>query len=333
MKKALLLLLSTTGLILTGCQEQRDPGEETISQRFIHKYGYDVSKSEWESELYPGQVQTNLRNGTTIVESFEEGVLHGERTKTFPHSQTVRVSEKYDHGVLLSRTNYNVRGFPEHEEVFHTPTQTKLTIWYPSGTPRSIEELNEGLIVSGQYFNTKNELDSTIDNGMGEKTIRNSFGDILAKEVYRDFEVTLEETFHPNQKLHTSTPFKHGKIHGAKKVFSMAGDPLAVENWKNNLRHGASTYYQNGNKFLEVNYRLGKKSGVERNYIDGEILTEETHWRNDQRHGPSIVYFDGVARTSWYHRNVKTTQEKYDELVAREAMIARMNQRSKTNAL
>ncbi|MCH9611963.1 MAG: hypothetical protein S4CHLAM102_04430 [Chlamydiia bacterium] len=329
MKRQTTLLLAAAGLFLVGCGYDGDIGEQPISTRYMHKYGYDVNKAEWESQRYPGQVLTTLRNGTTITESFEEGILHGPKSRTYPHSQTIKVLEQYDHGTLKSRMNYSIRGIPEVEEVFLSADHKKVTNWYPNGTPKSCEEYDSEQLIAGQYFNTSNELDSKIDNGMGERTVRNASGDILTKEIFRDFEVTYVETYHPNETLYTATPYRHGKVHGEKKEFAMTGEPVSIENWRNGFLHGLSTYYQNGYKYLEISYRFNKKFGVEKHYIDGEILAEETHWKNDQRHGSSIVYYDGVARTSWYHRNINVTKEKYDELLQRESMIAHMNERGK----
>jgi len=86
MKRSSLFLIPLCNVLLIKCQtSNKDKNDNVVSQRYIHKYGYDVSKEEWESTGYPGQVVTTLRNGVTLTSSYENGVLHGPTTYTFPH--------------------------------------------------------------------------------------------------------------------------------------------------------------------------------------------------------------------------------------------------------
>ena len=99
MKKFLFSLPIAAGLVLAGCGGNNG-NAQVISKRYIHKYGYAVSQSEWDSNNYPGQVITNLRNGVTITATYEGGILHGPSTHTHPHSQTVQYYYLYNFGDL-----------------------------------------------------------------------------------------------------------------------------------------------------------------------------------------------------------------------------------------
>ena len=71
MKRLSPLLIALSGLFIFGCQNSsKDQDENVVYKRYIHKYGYDVSKEEWEGATYPGQVVTTLRNGVTVTSSY-----------------------------------------------------------------------------------------------------------------------------------------------------------------------------------------------------------------------------------------------------------------------
>lgn len=119
MKRYSLLLIPMLGSLLVGCQtSNKDKNDNVVSERYIHKYGYDVSKEEWESTGYPGQVVTTLRNGVTVTSSYENGILHGPTTHTFPHSKTTESLNIYERGNLVKKTTYDIRGIPQKEQVF-----------------------------------------------------------------------------------------------------------------------------------------------------------------------------------------------------------------------
>lgn len=322
MKSKILTLSSliAMGALTTSCDESRKD-KNIISRRYIHKYGYDVPRDEWQAQQYPGQVLTTLRDGKTITESYEDGLLHGPRTETYPHSQTIQALEQYQRGKLAKRVSYSVRGVPEKEEIFKTPEHTLVTYWFPSGTPKAKEELHDQVLINGWYYNLANETDSRIESGTGEKTLRNQSGDMLAKHVYNNYQVTYIETYYPNNTPCTVTSYEDGKIHGEKKHFSMSGEPLSVENYYQGVKHGLCTYFQNGYKYAEIPYAFGNKDGVTRHYIDGETIVEETEYKNDIKHGPSVIYCDGSARTTWYFENRKVSRPKYEELIRREEAI------------
>ena len=312
-------------LVLMSCSEGNN--KQVISQRYVHKYGYDVSRDEWKAESYPGHVLTTLRDGKTITEPYEDGLIHGARTETYPHSQTIQTLEQYEKGNLQKRVSFNVRGVPQKEEVFKAENHVIITAWYPNGTPKSNEEFRDDILINAQYLNASNETDSRIENGTGERTIRNQSGDILSKEVFNNYLLTYVETYYPNNTPHTTTSYENNLLHGEKKEFAMTGEPICVEHYYKGFKHGLATYYQNGYKYSEIPYSHGHKNGIERHYIDGEIIVEETEFRDGIKQGSSVLYCDGSAKTTWYFENQVVSRSKYEQLMDRHELIMGMQQR------
>ena len=314
-----LLIFAGAALMLSSCKDKNK--EEVVSERYIHKYGYDVAKTDWEDQRIPGQKLTTFRNGKTITETYEDSLLNGVKTITFEHSQTIAIKEIYNKGLLVKRTNFTIRGIPEKETVFKSPTHLIVTTWHNTGSPKAKEEYKDSRLVNGQYFSLENETTSCINDGHGEKTIHNATGDVIAKEVYVNYEIAYTEQYHMNGTPHIITSYKNGKIDGEKKEFAFSGEPLYVENYVNGKKHGLCTYYQNGYKYLESSYSEGRKNGIEKLYIDGVTLSEETEYKAGVKHGPSVVFCDGSALTAWYFNDNKVSKAVFDQYEERDFMI------------
>ena len=328
MKRTLPLFLPLVALVLGGCNNSSND-ESVVSQRYIHKYGYDVSKDEWESTDYPGQVLTTLRDGVTITATYEEGILHGPTTYTHPHSHTKECVEYYDRGQLVKKVNFSLRGIPASEELYLSDTHQKITKWFKSGTPQSIEEYVDGKLVSAEYTNSGNEILSRIEGGQGIRFIWDKHEKVKAKETYNDGEAILRETFFFSGNPKEIISLRHGKMHGEVKRFAETGEPLSIETYSDDAKHGLSTYFQNGTKYLELSYVHGMRDGAERHYVDGETLVEETFWEGNMKHGPSRVFYDGLAKTQWFYNNSKVSKVKFEDLSRREQEIAEMDERSR----
>ena len=326
-------LILSAGLILSGCdqaQRQASP-HEVVTERYIHRYGYDVSKSEWEAKDYPGQVITTYRNGVTVVTNYEDGQIHGFKTTTYPHSQTLDTKESYHRGLLTKRTSYDLRGIPLKEEHFVNPEQTKILFWYSNGIPRAQEDYRNDQLLTAEYYTLSNETEAKIINGSRMRVLRNAKGQMLAKEYLLDFELTKKETFHLNGTPEMTVNYKNGLLDGEKLVHAESGEPISKEIYKDGLLDGVAVYFQNGYRYLECDYSNGRKSGVEKHYIDGEVVSEESLWKNNLRHGPTQIFFDGIVKTQWYYNNERVTKAKYDDLSRREEQIAQMQERAENS--
>ena len=332
MRKLFILVCIFAGFILTSCscksEQCRQNNNQVVSERFIHKYGYDVSKEDWENNGYPGQAITTLRTGVTVNANYEDGRLHGTATYTYPHSETIQSAHLYEHGRLLKKIHYTLQGMPTKETVYLSPTRYKETIWYAYGTPLRIEEYEQGSLIDGEYYTRNNKMESRVIQGEGVRTIRNTSGELLSRETVQSGDISQRTEYYDRETPHFVTALKNGKLHGIRQQFAPGGEPLLVENWKDGLPHGVFTYFQNGAKYVETHFINGRKHGIERRYVDGERLVEESEWLDGKRHGPTILYLEGYNKMEWYFDNYRVTKEKYDELCDHERHIARMNRLS-----
>lgn len=329
MKKKYLMALPLASALFVGCNsKQTAESEEVVSKRYIHKYGYDVSKEDFETTGYPGQTITTLRNGVTVTASYNDGILEGETTHTFPHSQTVEARLFYERGNLVKKISYDLRGIPQKEERFFSPSHIKTTKWFPAGTPMSVEEHLKDELLEAEYYNSANEVEYRVSRGSGVRIIRDTHGHLAMKEQIEGGYPILRETFHPHGVPHTITPLLNGEIHGEKKVFALSGEPISIEHYRHNYLDGLATYFQNGSRYLEITYKEGVKHGLERHFIDGEMMIEETEWHDGQRHGPSIVFFDGMSRRRYYYNDQLVSKERYNELCDIEENMITMNERT-----
>lgn len=321
MKKYLFSLPIAATLLLSGCGNG-DKANQIISKRYIHKYGYAVSKEEWEANHYPGQVITTLRNGVTITTTYENGVIHGPCTHTHPHSQTVQYFYLYDHGDLKKEVIYDNIGMPLREKVQLSPKRYCVTKWYTDGTPMSVEDFAGEELIDGQYFTLNNEVESRIERGVGLRTRRDRQGILLSKDHFDKGYMTKREAFYPNGNPESSTLYDMNKITGERTVYDENGKPLAVEEWVDDTLHGKATYFANGLKQVEVFFLHGSKNGVETHFIDGDTIEQEIYWFNNKRHGPTKFYVgDGLAKTEWYYGGKLVSKKKYDELDQLDKMI------------
>lgn len=100
-----------------------------MKETFRNNYGIIVSKQEWNKRGCDGSITRVFKDGTTTLEVYAQGALHGEVTRTFPHSTTLAVIETYDQGRLLSKKTFFPNALPAKEEVYHEDGSFSLTRW------------------------------------------------------------------------------------------------------------------------------------------------------------------------------------------------------------
>ncbi len=314
MKRALSITLTlSTLLALTSCGKDQG-ANQVVSQRYVHKYGYAVSKDEFEARKYPGQVVSLLKNGVTLTSTYEDGVLHGPSTRTFPHSQTVEFYGLYNQGVLVKEIVYDITGMPMREEVQLSPSRYTTTLWYADGSPMLLEEYSGKELVDGQYLTSKNETEAQVIKGRGERVLRDRSGLLLSKEEILDGYTTKKETFYPSGSPETIAYYLKGVLHGEKKSFTATGEPLSVREYVNGNLHGKSTFFKNGVRYVETYYLDGKKNGLEVQYLDGEAIAQESLWENDHKHGPTKYFMDGTAHLEYFYDGRQISEERWKEL-------------------
>ncbi len=291
-----------------------------LSQSYIHKYGFEVSKTEWKERNENGKIITAYADGSSETNSYENGILHGVCTLTYPQNQKVKETSEYNKGILYKKTFFNPEGFPMREELYETD-KTILTLWDKKGVPLAKEEYQEGKLIKGHYFNSSNILESSIANGKGTRVKRDENGNLLYKELFEDGTLATRTNFHPNGKAETISHFKDYQLHGQQTTFSPSGSLIREAYWQNGQLHGKETCYRNGRKFLEVAYNNGQKDGVEKEYYQG-YLVREVPWKNGLKHGMERIRYRDYTDIHWYFNGKIVDLAKYKQLNEREQMLA-----------
>ncbi len=318
--KNISLLLATGLLVLCACQHRKS--DSVVSQQYIHKYGYAVSQAEWEERNYPGQIVSYLEDGVVLTETYENGILHGPTTRTYPNSQTVQEYRLYNQGVVVKTITYSSKGMPVEEIAQLSPTRSRLTRWYQDGVPMLIEEYSGDELLEGQYFSPTHEVESSIVKGQGTRLERTEGGTLVAKSVYEEGYTVKKETFYPTGTPESIAFYYKNKLSGEKKTFSQTGEPLATEEFLDDMLHGKATYYANGNRFLEAMYRFGVKHGLERHFIDGVIVGQEIAYENGFQHGPSTFFLDHDTKVQWFYEGREVSKRKFHELSELDELIS-----------
>lgn len=313
MRSMMYSVLSALTLMLVGCGHKvQDEG--VVSQRYVHKYGYAVSKGEFENRKYPGQVITLLKNGVTQTSAYENGVLHGVTTYTFPHSQTVESYYVYNQGNLTKEIKYDISGMPTLEKVQLSPTRYSLTLWYGNGTPLSTEEYVGEELMEGQYYTTNNDVEARVEKGKGVRVRRDANGVLLCRDQIAEGYMTKHEEFYPTGAPKSILYYHKNKLHGEQSTFTASGEPLTTQEYVNGKLHGKETCYKNGAKYLETHYLDGLKNGLEIHYVDGNMISQEILWVDDKQHGPTKYFVDGIAHTEFYYNGDRVSESKWKQL-------------------
>ncbi|MBN4066530.1 hypothetical protein JYU14_00395, partial [Simkania negevensis] len=313
MNKRLLITLATLAILTgQGCQIQKNPSK-MAKQTFLYKYGVPVSEREWNTRGKIGKVITTLNNGITISRSYSKGVLEGDTTQTFPHTNTVESIKTYENGTLIKEKINFVSGAPMREINHPSSAESVVTIWYNSGSPSSIEYYNNNRLISGEYFNVRNEVESTVAEGNGTRANRDPFGSLLSRDSFTEGRITESITYHDDNTPSSITPYYENIVHGTKKTFYLNGSPKTIEEWSNGRQSGLTTLFKNGVKVAEINYRRGKKDGIERRFDEYANLIAEINWINDERHGATNTFFSGEVTTDWFLENYPVSKLTYDQ--------------------
>lgn len=324
MKMKIYCILGALTIVTCGCKN-KNQDSEVISQSFIHKYGYTVSKDEWNAKRYPGQVVTNMRSGVTITAAYENGVLHGPTTRTYPHSQIVEAYSLYNQGLVVKEILYDAKGMPIRERVQLSPARYALTLWYTDGTPKSVEEYTGAELLEGQYFTMKNEVEARVERGSGKRISRDEKGVLLSVEEFKQGSATKRETFFSNGAPESIAHFSQGKLHGEKRTFLPTGEPVVIEEWSNGKLHGKATVFKSGAKVSETSYLHGMKNGIETHYLDGEVMSQQIHWENDKMHGPATYFIGKTSKIEYYYNGQQVEKKIYDNELRLDDMISHIS--------
>lgn len=310
-----LFLIAPFALLVVGCQEQRyyEP-EDVVQENYVHKYGVDVPQEDWNSRGQSGKVVSTLKNGVVVEKTYDNGVLEGQCTYTFPHSSQIETYETYERGNCVRQlTNYS-SGAPKQQTIFGVRGTKQVTTWFDGGNPQAVEEYKKDVVVNGQYFNRQNQLESQVDNGDGIRTMRDRYGQLNASDTMQGGVTVSRTVFHPNGLPSEILPFNDGVVEGVRRTFNPDGSPATVETWSDGVQHGQTVEFHNGEKSAEVTYYNGAKHGTEVRYRDGSERISESQYVNGQKHGQSNTYVGDNAKTEWYFQDRLVSKKEFDIL-------------------
>lgn len=295
MKKMLLLVLAS----LASCQT-RNCTDEVICET-VHTYGVPLDQDDWRARGQNGQVVSMRKDGVTVTRSYEEGILHGNCTYSFPHRDVIQKSETYNRGVLMQENFHYPSGLPQSQVVHETPQKKVVTSWYETGSPKSQEQHVNQSLVTGEYYTPNYQVESRIDDANGNRIHRDGKGQLVASDIIENGQVKEKITFHPDGTPSAVTPYSQGKIQGERRTFLPGGEPATIEHWSGNLQHGNTIVFEQGEKRADVPYQNGVKHGIEQRYR-GNSVAQEINWTQGQQHGPSYTYIGNTKQTDWYFK-------------------------------
>ena len=297
-----------------GCQQSNHSNKTAIlSQSYLHKYGVPVSADEWENAGRDGVVTSTRKDGVTLSQTYTAGVLHGKTIYTFPYRDTVAHEEWYDRGILTRRTTFETSGLPLLGESFDTPGCSTQTSWYASGSPKSIEKYQNGLLVSGEYHAPETgEIEARVEQQSGTRLTRDLFGALVSEDLIQGGQLIQSTSFYPNGNRKAITPYANGKVEGQLKTFLMNGAPLSIQSWAQGGQQGTTVLMENGIVVAEIPYAKGEKMGTERRFNQKGELVEEITWKRDVRHGPTRYHVGNQIQTQWYEGGREVSQAAFE---------------------
>ncbi len=318
------LFFALPALMLAGCFS-KDDANCIISQQYVHKYGFNVSPEEWEQREADGTIVELLKSGVKVSRSYENGVLHGETSYSFPHSNVIEKLQVYDHDTLLKEMLYDGTGMPLKEELYEFDNRVVVTNWDDKGAPLSVEEYENGLLSEGKYFTPSHELEAQVVNGIGQRVRRERSGALAAREQISHGAVTCRTTFHSNGEIHTVAHYDGEQLHGEQLKFSANGMPLLRLEWSRGVLDGTKVVYRNGYKVAEIPYVNGERNGTEYHYDDLGHIVAQIDWKNDRKHGFSqILGEEGLSESEWYYKGESVTAYTFDVLTNRDEVVAEL---------
>lgn len=311
-----LIGLAFTGYIVTSCSQSVQPSYEVMEAKFVHKYGVPVEPHDWNARGRDGCIISTLSNGVVVSTNYASGIVDGDTTYTFPHSDLTEIVRSYSNNELAKEKTFYRSGNPKQEISYRTDGGKHIIMWYEDGTPHSIEEYDaHNSLEQGEYYAKDHELESWVDGGEGMRAVRDMYGQLQSRDTIQEGKMSCRTTYHSNGSPRNITQFNDGAIEGVCKDYLPDGEPESIAEWVNGKRHGVTTIYKNGEKTAEVSYANGLKNGVEHRFKDGKVIVEEITWKDDERHGVSKVYVGDTVKTDWFFHGKPVSRLNFEILM------------------
>lgn len=305
-----LSLLVGASLAMTGCNRPCEPTCEVIDETYMHRYGVAIPAEEWTEGGQHGQIISSYNTGIVTTQSYVAGVLEGETTHTFPHSDTIESVQVYSKNQLVKDTLHYPQGVPKQETHYTPEGGQMVTQFYDNGQTMSIEYYDPAeLLLQGQYFDKKKNQVSQVENSHGIRTNYDQYGLLQSKETIENGVMTSRTVYHPNGAPREVVTYRNGEVDGVRKTYLPGGEPNTIEQWVRGQQTGLTTVFQHGEKYAEIPYVNGQKEGVERRYRDGgKTLVEEVSWSKDKLNGPSITYLGSTKQITYFINDIMLSQ-------------------------
>jgi antitoxin component YwqK of YwqJK toxin-antitoxin module len=302
-----IFLVALSGLAALSCSSN----STVVSQKYIHKYGFDITKDEWQERESEGKVVTLLENGVKLTESFENGHRHGASSYTYPHSTAIEKLCIYDQGTLIKEVLHDRKGIPMQETAYEFDNRKVVTIWDQNGSPLSVEEYESDHLMEGTYYNTIGDIESTVESGNGLRVKRDRTGKILLKDKMEASSLVQRTAYHPNEQVESISNYENYQLHGDQQIFAPSGRLHMKAHWNQGTLDGLKSCYREGKLFLETNFVNGKKEGIEKRFDEDGNLVQEMNYAEDLKHGPCTVYDGRQVKTEWYYSGRKVNSESH----------------------
>ncbi len=316
MDRVLAALTSFCLILLTsGCQSSSCG---MVSEKFIHKYGFVVSKKEWEERGREGQRVSLWDNGIEVNSSYQEGLLHGPSTYTFPYSPQVKKEEIYDQGELLSVRFFDRQGVPVYEETFVIDGIRELSYWDNNGAPIAFEKYQGGLLLEGVYYTPLHEIEGKITKGTGLRTFRDREGILLYQDRMERGFLKQRTTYHPNGKVHQIVHYDNYLPQGRKEEYTFLGNLRMISHWDKGILHGEKMDFREGKKFRRSLYHRGTLEGVEDRFDPEENLIQKTPFHEGKKHGEALALEKNQWKSHWFFQGRSVSKERFLQLEQKE---------------
>lgn len=309
------LLIGANAALLAGClnRPEHNP-QEVMEQSYVHRYGVPVPAQTWAAKGETGKVVSTLKNGVVVTRAYVNGILEGDTTYSFAHSDAIEKVETYSQGQMLKERYFYKSGSPS-KEIEHPSSTTQIVkSFYEHGAPQSTETFENEILVKGEYYTPTHVVDSTVDNSNGARTRRDRFGLLVGVDTVKDGIIRETRTYYQDGSLRQIIPYQEGVVQGELRTFLPGGEPESIQTWTAGEQTGDTTLFENGEKIAVISMVRGVKDGVERRFRNSEILVEEIAWQDDVRHGPTTTIINGISKTDYFYKGQPVTRSAYEKL-------------------
>ncbi len=234
----------------------------------------DIALGSQRDWLFDGVSQVWDEAGNLLAKiPYEKGALQGTSLYFYPggpvekevsfekNAMEGEVLEFYPNGKMKVQSHYK-KGMKQGES----------RSFFEKGQLASVEDYTEGLLRTGQYYNSKGDLLSEVENGGGFQGIFEN-GALTLVEFRVGQPNGLMQKFTPNREIHRSFHLKNGKKQGEEIEYYLAAElegisekykphPKLSLSWNENAIHGSvKTWYNNGQLQSQREYSRNQKSG------------------------------------------------------------------------